>query len=152
MSVLERLNPRERVMVLGGGAVLLVLGVWTYIWQPLSTQRDVQMARIAQYLTVKQIAENAQDIAPVIAKSASAQVPLAPRITQSAENSGIVLARLDPDGSRLRVTVSKAGYDVLIGWIAALEATQNVRVVSVDMARQTEPGQVSLRMMLEDAG
>jgi len=40
----------------------------------------------------------------------------------------------------------------LIEWIAALEATQNVRVVSVEMSRATEPGQVSLRLLLEDAG
>lgn len=150
MNVLERLNPRERVMILGGGAIVLILGVWTYVWQPLNKQRDMQTARIAQYLTVTQIGENAKDVTPVVAKSAASQVPLAPRITQSAESSGILLARLDPEGPRLRVTVSKAGYDVLIGWIAALEATQDVRVVSVEMARQTEPGQVSLRMMLED--
>jgi general secretion pathway protein M len=77
---------------------------------------------------------------------------LAPRITQSAEGAGIPLARLDPEGTRLRITVAKAGYNDLIEWIAALEATQNVRVVSVEMSRATEPGQVSLRLLLEDAG
>lgn len=152
MSILARLNPRERVLVLGGGALLIVLALWSYVWQPMMDQRGVQADRIARYLAVTQIAQNAKDSVPVAVRSPASIVPLAPRITQSAEANNVLLARLDPDGARLRVTVSKAGYDVLIGWIATLEATQNVRVVSVDMARQTEPGQVSLRLMLEDAG
>ena len=37
MSILARLNPRERVIVLGGGAFLIALAAWFYIWQPLAS-------------------------------------------------------------------------------------------------------------------
>lgn len=152
MKLLSRLNPRERVLVLTGGAVLLFYGLWTFVWLPTVSERALQTDRIARYLAVTQIALTADDAVPVAVRSPNAAIPLAPRITQSAEGAGIPLARLDPEGTRLRITVAKAGYNDLIEWIAALEATQNVRVVSVEMSRATEPGQVSLRLLLEDAG
>ncbi|MFC6589488.1 type II secretion system protein GspM [Sulfitobacter pacificus] len=77
--------------------------------------------------------------------------PLAPRITQSAEAAGIPLARLDPEGAQLRVTVAKVGYAEASAWIASLEARDGVRVLAIEMSRLTEPGQITLRMTLEDA-
>jgi type II secretory pathway component PulM len=129
MKLLSRLNPRERMLVLTGGAVLLIYGLWTFVWLPTVSERALQTDRIARYLAVTQIALTADDAVPVAVRSPNAAIPLAPRIT-----------------------VAKAGYNDLIEWIAALEATQNVRVVSVEMSRATEPGQVSLRLLLEDAG
>jgi general secretion pathway protein M len=150
MSILAKLNPRERIMVLGGGAVLIVLAAWLYVWQPLSVERAAQADRIARYLTIIEITRTVGSRAPVVAQGPITVAPLAPRITQSAEAAGIPLARLDPDGARLRVTVAAAGFAELTQWIAILEATEGVRALSVQMARLTQPGQVSMRLMLED--
>jgi general secretion pathway protein M len=150
VSVLEKLNPRERVLMLGGGAILLVLGLWIYIWQPLMAERSIQTARIARYLTVIELARNAGGAGVPRPTTPVQELPLSPRITQSAEAAGIVLARLDPDGPRLRITVAKAGFADLVAWIASLEAGAGVRMITVEMSRLTEPGQVSLRLLLED--
>ena len=150
MSVLSKLNPRERLIVLGGGALLLVLGLWIYVWQPQMAERAVQHDRISRYLAVIEIARNAETPVAVAAPRGAPDVPIGPRVTQSAAAAGIPLARLDPDGSRLRITVAKAGYAELIGWIATLESAEEVRALSVEMSRLTEPGQVSLRLLLED--
>lgn len=150
MNALSKLNPRERLIVLGGGALLLVLGLWIYVWQPLMAERAVQHDRISRYLAVIEIARNAETPVAVAAPRGASDVPIGPRVTQSAAAAGIPLARLDPDGSRLRITVAKAGYAELIGWIATLESAEEVRALSVEMSRLTEPGQVSLRLLLED--
>ncbi|MGR3502566.1 type II secretion system protein GspM [Pseudaestuariivita sp.] len=153
MSVLARLNPRERLLVIGGGAALAVLALWTYAWQPLMAERSAQADRIARYLAIADIARQAETGAqPQPVRPAVASEPLAPRVTQSAREAGIALARLDPDGARLRVTVTRTPYIVLMDWIGTLETERNLRLVMVEMARVTEPGAVSARLVLEDAG
>lgn len=150
MSVLDRLNPRERVIVLAGGAILAGLVAVVYVWQPLAADRAQQTERIARYLAVLEITRSAGRGVPLAESTLVNDTPLAPRITRSAEAVGIPLARLDPEGARLRVTVASAAFDELIRWIAALEAAEGVRAVSVEMARLTQPGQVSMRLTLED--
>ena len=152
MSALARLTPRERLLVLGGGAALAVLALWLYAWQPLLAETRVQQDRIARYLALIEIAQGAADAGGTVPASPPADLPpLGPRVTASAEAAGIALARLDPDGARLRLTVAEADYTALTDWIATLEATRNVRAVSVEMDRLTQPGRVSMRLTLEDA-
>jgi general secretion pathway protein M len=152
MTAFTKLTPREKILLLGGGVMLLVLGLWFYLWQPIAQERHAQRDRIARYLSVISIARAADDRGTVVARQPVNPTALAPRVTQSAEAAGITLARLDPEGARLRVTVAKAGFTDLTVWIAALEASSGMRALSVEMSRLTEPGQVSLRMTLEDAG
>ncbi|QUJ76780.1 type II secretion system protein M [Sulfitobacter albidus] len=151
MSALASLTPRERALVLGGAAVLLVLGTWVYVWQPIARAQDAQADRIARYLTLIELSRQNGGAAARPAAPVLPDTPLAQRLTQSGERAGITLARLDPEGPRLRVTVAEAAYADLIDWIATLEAQSGVRAISVEMSRLTAPGMVSLRMTVEDA-
>jgi Type II secretory pathway, component PulM len=151
MTLLNRLEPRERLLVIGGGAVLLALAGWLYLWQPLMQQRAAQQDRIARYLAVLDITDRAAPAAGTRTPTCLDPMALGPRVTQSAESAGLSLTRLDPEGARLRITVSQAAYVDVMRWIAALEAGACVRATSVEMSRLTQPGQVSLRMTLEDA-
>ncbi len=151
MKALDRLTPRERVLILGGGSILVILAVWFYVWQPIAEARATQQDRITRYLTLIDLARRTGGDPPVAAPVDVPDTPLAQRITQSGEAAGIPLARLDPDGDRLRITVAEAAYSDLIPWIAALESQSGVRALSVEMSRLTGPGMVSLRMMVENA-
>lgn len=150
MTTFKNLTPREQILLLGGGAVLIVIGIWLYVWQPLTAERAQQADRIARYLTIIEIAETADNTQPRAPVVASPTTSLAPRVTQSAEAAGIQIARLDPDDPRLRLTVVKASFVEITSWIAMLEANDGIRAVAVEMSRQTEPGQVSVRMTVED--
>ncbi|MBM1635195.1 type II secretion system protein M [Sulfitobacter mediterraneus] len=151
MKVLARLTVRERVLMIGGAALLLVPAAWFYLWQPIAEMQGTQEARIARYLALIDLARDAE-LAPLAqTKTEARSTPLAQRVTQSSETAGIPLARLDPDGRRLRVTVAEAPYADLIAWIAALETQSGVRALSVEVSRLTAPGTVSLRITLEDA-
>ncbi|MDF1727660.1 MAG: type II secretion system protein M [Sulfitobacter sp.] len=151
MKWLAGLTPRERLLILGGGAILILLAVWFYVWQPVVQAQAAQSDRIARYLTLIDLARQNGEGAPVAPAPQVPDTPLAQRITQSGEAAGITLARLDPEGARLRITVAEAPYAELIAWIAALEAQSGVRALSVEMSRLTGPGMVSLRMMVENA-
>lgn len=150
MSFLDRLEPREKKLVIAGGAVLIALGMWLYVWEPLTQQRAEQENRIARYLTVLDITDRVDPIQRDSAPTCTDAGALAPRVTQSAETAGIPLTRLDPEGARLRITVAETAYVDAMRWIADLERRSCVRTVSVDMSRLTQPGQVSLRITLED--
>lgn len=150
MTAFSRLTSREKWLLIVGSGVFLVLGLWVYIWQPVNEQRALQQDRIARYLSLIDIAGQTQGVTrPAIATCSNTNV-LGPRITRSAEASGIPLARLDPDGPRLRITVSNTGYADATSWISELEATTCTKVVAVEMVRLAEPGTISLRMTLED--
>lgn len=151
MRGLGDLTLRERLLVLGGATLLVVVGAWLYLWQPILEAQRTETERIARYLTMVELARTT-DSAPLLRNQPTVpDAPLAQRVTRSGEAADIPLARLDPDGSRLRVTVAEGDYAVLMSWIAMLEAQEAVRAVSVEMSRLTEPGSVSLRITLEDA-
>ncbi|MCX7560526.1 type II secretion system protein GspM [Sulfitobacter sp. F26204] len=151
MRAFRNLTLREQIMVSCGGAILVVLALWYYVWQPVMSDRSLQADRIARYLTILDIARTTREDAPRKVVSTPSSTPLAPLVTQSAQAAGIPLSRLDPEGARLRVTVAKLGYNEATTWIANLESASGLRLLSVEMTRLTEPAQVSLRMTLEQA-
>lgn len=151
MTMLDRLSVREKGLVIGGGVLLLLIGLWLYVGQPLMQQRALQEDRIARYLAVLDITDQFDPMTRDTATHCAQTTALGPRITQSAEAFGVPLTRLDPEGPRLRITVAETGYVAAMMWISELEARICVRAISVEMSRLPQPGQVSLRMTLEDA-
>lgn len=151
MTMLDRLSVREKGLVIGGGVLLLLIGFWLYVWQPLLHQRALQEDRIARYLAVLDITDQFDPMTRDSATHCAQTTALGPRVTQSAETVGMPLARLDPEGPRLRITVAETGYVAAMMWISELETRMCVRAISVEMSRLPQPGQVALRMTLEDA-
>lgn len=151
MKALAGLTPRERALILGGAALLVIFGAWFYLWQPIAQAQRHEEQRIARYLALIDMTGKTDGALASRIEPEMPDTPLAQRVTQSGEAAGIPLVRLDPDGPRLRVTVAKASYADLIAWIASLEARSAVRTLSVEMSRLTAPGTVSLRLTLEDA-
>ncbi|WP_281709344.1 type II secretion system protein GspM [Phaeobacter italicus] len=150
-TLLTRLTPREQLLLAAGAALITLLGTWSLVWQPIKAQNALQEDRIARYLTLISLARDTQEGMTTQPTICGEQTALAPRITKSAETANIPLSRLDPEGTRLRITVATARYSDAMQWIAALEATACVTVTAVEMIRLPEPGQVSIRMTLEDA-
>ena len=149
-TLLARLTPREQILLTAAGALFIVIGVWTWVWQPITAQNALQKERIARYLTLISLARETQNTLPAQPAPCAQETALAPRITKSAETANIPLTRLDPEGTRLKLTVATTQYADVMQWIAALEATSCVTVSDVDMTRLTQPGQISVRMTLED--
>lgn len=142
------LTPREKRLLGIGGAALMGLALWLYAWQPLVARQAAQQDRMARYLAILDIV--AQAPADGTARTCAGNGGLAPRVVDSAEQVGILLARLDPEGPRLRITVAETRFEQAIAWISELETRACTSAVAVDMTRLTAPGMVSLRITLED--
>ena len=169
MRALDRLSPRERVLVLGLLPLAVVALAWQLAFVPIQRGRAEARAEIAAWRQVAATARAAADRAadrtadraggaavnaalPAAAPAdAAPRAPLASRVTDSAEVASLDLRRLEPDGPRLRVTLSDAPFDRVIDWIAALEGGAQVVVVAAEIDRRPEPGTVTALLTLAEA-
>lgn len=151
MSALSRLNPRERVLVLGALPLILVVALVWYVWLPLTEERRARTAEIAAYRLIAASAEAAASHPEDARPTPNAdRAPLAARVTASAEAAALSLRRLEPEGELLRVTVDEADFDSVLSWITHLETQAAVGVAAIEAERRLAPGVVSLRLTLEE--
>ncbi len=148
MTVLDRLSARERVLL---GAILplaLIVAGYRLAWSPIEVARAARSDEIARYRMVAMAADHRDTAAPAAAPVDRG--PLATRITRSADAAGLSLRRLEPDGTMLRVSIDEAAFADVMGWLAALETEEGVRVAAIQMDRRLAPGAVSAQITLEE--
>lgn len=150
MSWFQALTHRERVLVLGGGLLLVTLMLWRFGWQPIQQERRALHEDITRYLALAQVADAAAAQGGAKKTAVQPSVPLAQRVTRSAEVAGVALARLDPEGESLRVTVEQVRFAELLEWIVALETIEGATAQYLEISRLPEPGTVSARLTLEN--
>lgn len=134
------LSRRERILV-GTmatllGAVILIYGVI----KPLQSARAAAIADIRTYetLTARIRAAGTLITTPVQRR----QGPPAQVATTAAGTFGLTITPEATPGG-IRVTIADASYDSLMGWLADLSATSDLRVRSAAIQRRDAPGRVS---------
>lgn len=149
MQMLQNLSPRERTLVTLLLPVLILAAGFQFIWTPLQANRAALAAEITAYShVIDQIA--ALGTAPNIPMSDEPpSLPLSTRVTQSAEQAGLELRRLEPEANMLRVTLDDVAFANVILWLSDLESSQSVIVSDIDIDRRTAPGTVSARLLLK---
>lgn len=150
-AFLARLSPRERLMIGLGLPLVLLVGAWVLVWQPVQADISAMRDRIAEARGVR-AALDRYPAGEAAAPAAMARGPVAGRVTRSAEAAGITLARLEPAGTGLTAFVDSAPFDDIVDWIARMEADEGLRLTAIDLARRADPGFVSARLDLEEAG
>ncbi|MFN4100963.1 MAG: type II secretion system protein GspM [Pararhodobacter sp.] len=145
---LTGLNARERIAVAGAGVLLTGLAGWTLIWQPLQQARQSGYERIAEIDRAIALAQAAGPAFGERRRPPQTEAPAA-LITRTASEAGLFIRRLEPEGSGFAVSFDQAPFDVMIAWLAGLEADHTLAVTTLDLERQTTPGVVSARMHLE---
>lgn len=150
-AAFARLSPRERLLIGVGLPLLGIVGAWIYVWQPVQTDLGVLRAQIAETRGV-QTALDRHPPGQVAVQAAAIRGPVASRVTRSAEAAGITLARLEPSGTGLTALVDAAPFDDIVAWIVLMETDEGLRLTAVELARRADPGVVSARLELEDAG
>jgi general secretion pathway protein M len=148
-AYLSRLTLRERLLILIGLPLALMVAAYQFLWVPLSLARADYASQIAAYRLVTETAATAQTT-PIAPVSRQLNDPISVRVTQSAEAAGLVLRRIEPDGAAVRVTLDDADFTQLLLWITELEYAQSVKVNAIEIDRRTAPGTVSARATLED--
>jgi general secretion pathway protein M len=134
---------REKLMLIGVGAILVAYLAFAALWQPLVQQRAAMMADIARYARLQPALAIAAANAGGSGLPASAEMPIPTILTETAGSFGLTIRRLQPSGTTAEVTLDDAAFDTVLPWIDVLERDHALRIVAVSMARRPAPGLIS---------
>jgi len=144
----QNLQPRERLIVLGGVAAALLIAVWFGVMR-LHAQTEVLRDAVAakQRMLV--------EIGRVGTRPVAQQNPGAPQATLvvvidgSAREHGITLSTRRPDGpDGVQVAFSNVPFDMLLEWLVALEKQSSVGVEAASFTTAKQKGIVNGQLTL----
>lgn len=136
-------TPRERAMLWGLGAGVLLWLVVVAVWQPLQAQRANLTAQTARYQTAAQMLAN-----PVQVAVGSDPRPVAVIVADSAATFGLIIRRLQPTGDQVQVVLEDAPFEAVLLWIEAVTTDHALQLQSVDLIRRPAPGVVAATLMV----
>ena len=131
-------NPRERVMLLGLGALALLWLAIAGIWQPLQAHRTSLASQIARYDAAAQMLANPAQIA---APTDPRPVPVI--ITETAATFQLTIRRLQPTGDQVQIVLEDAPFEPVLLWVEALLRDHALTLQSLDLIRRPAPGVVA---------
>lgn len=148
------LQPRERLIVGGGGAALGVLLFYLLLWAPL--HRDLTRLRTDVPKAAEQLAWMRTQAARVNQLRAAAPTQLKSGgllgfVEQSATAFNVKqnIKRIEPEGSNaVRLVVDGVSFNNLVSWLANLHKQGGVRVDNASFEGQSTPGIVNARLLL----
>ena len=155
---LENLDPRERMMVVAGGALFVLFLIYIMVWSPLHSGYDSMQETVEeQRATALWMQESAQTLKGLPGSAGSAAQGLGGRSLLSVADStaragglGPALKRVEPEGSdSVRVWLEGAPFDVLVKWLGTLSTIHGVNAETVTMERSDATGRVNARLTLQ---
>lgn len=148
--------PRERRMVGGGAAVLVLALIYLVLVEPAwkgrrEIARDLPALR-AQVAQMDALAAEAGRLAGAPAGTDS-PAQLRERIEQSALSAGLSpRTQVQLVGERIEVRAKEVAFAQLTEWLDVVLRETRVRVIDVSIVRELAPGLVSARVALEGPG
>jgi len=155
---LESLEARERMLVMGGSALLVVFLLLVLVWLPVRAGYSNLKASVAeQRETAAWMQRSAQQLAGLKRSGGTDSAGLGGRsllaVTDSTARAGGLgaeLKRVEPEGrDSVRVWLDGAAFDVLVKWLATLSSTHGIQVDSATFERSDVAGRVDARLTLQ---
>jgi len=158
MAYWAQLKPRERMLLIGGGVFIILLMLYSLLWDPLVKKADqlnnsipAQMELVAWMeqaaLEVQELKANKQEKPQI--KGGQSMLAV---IDRTAKQRRLSMKRVEPDGStRVRVWLERASFDDLLLWIGSVQREYGIRIDSVVVDKEDEPGLVNARLTFEGA-
>lgn len=158
---LDKLNPRERLIVLGGGALLLlglIVGGWVSFVNDVERLREV----VVEQRSVGQWMESAAVEAAKLRKGGGAQQSvtrgggsLLALADQTAKRNGLgsAMTRVEPDGSdKVRIRLERVNFNKMMVWLEELHSRHAVSIDSITVDQHEDSGMANVRLTLKGAG
>jgi general secretion pathway protein M len=156
---LERLAPRERLMVMTAAAVVALLLVYALIWSPLrSGYLALQDSVAGQRDTAVWMQESAALLARLRGSGTGASKGLGGQSLLSLADStaragglAAALKRVEPEGGNsVKVWLENAAFDQLVLWLGSLAERYGVSADTVSLERVADAaGRVNARLTLQ---
>ena len=154
-----QINSRERLVIVGGALMLMIVIVYFYLWQPLSQERLRLRASLPQLkLSAAQMRANVGEVmqlkanlnqAPLSAQSLRTMLEQSAAAYKLRDN----LSQIDADGdNRIRLRLASVPFDDWIQWLAQLQTQYRMRLESCRVEGLAQPGIVKIQAVLAGAG
>lgn len=156
------LEARERrTLILGGIALAIILYIFA-IWLPAHRKADALEARLAEQQALLAWMQQASAEAQALRAASgggntvvgTGNQALFSFVDQSAREAGLAdaLRQVEPTGDqRVRVTLQKANFDVVMNWLATLKTRHGVDASALTIRRTDTEGLVDAQLVLEAA-
>jgi general secretion pathway protein M len=151
---LAQLAPRERLLVIGGGIVLLITLLYLLLWEPLvlaHTQRAAALQSERALATRIEVAAAEAQRNRGSGNTANLSMSLLAAVDQTSRSPtlGKAPARVQPEGEReVKVWLEGVAFDNLLRWLQELETRYGISASSAEIERGDAAGTVSARLTL----
>ena len=153
------LEPRERLLVTGGGVVLLVLLLYLMIWEPIAGSYQTLNASVAeQKKTLVWMKQAAAELKLLQRSGSSTARGLGGRsllavVDQSARSGGLgpAIKRIEPEGGKgVKLWLEGVAFDPMILWLGKITRTYQIETSIITIEPQGG-GRVNARLTLLDS-
>ncbi len=148
-------DPRERVLILVGAALLALFLLHAMIWSPLANgyestksqlyklRKDIVWMRSAAKVLVLNKRHKPLN-------NTSSQGSLPTLVDQSARSTGIisVIKRVEPRKDKVQVILQRAHFGKLLRWIEILHQRHKLSITQISINRSRQAGFVNVRVLL----
>ncbi len=154
----QSLNERERLMVLGGGMVVLILLLYAMIWRPVmqgvvNQRAELERANKLLVWMKKSISDVRAQEGP--GRGGAPRPPgqsLLSLIDSTAKTSGFgaQVKRVKPDGeNKVQIWIDDVSFDKVIAWLQGLQELYGIQITGTSIDRGNVDGQVNVNVQLE---
>lgn len=137
-------------------AVLLLLGalaIFVFVARPMVQQQarlERELAqRTAQLAAMREAAWQLRAHMPRVPGGDAQDASVLAVVAHSARAAALGIERMQPEGEHgVRISFEEIGFDVLIAWLAELEAGHGLRARTLQLERAERPGRVAGEALL----
>jgi len=153
----QQREPRERAILAGGAALLLVALLYAFVWEPITQDRKRLQTRVPQLIASARQIE--QDAAEIERLKALPRAPVSAQGLQSAIEQAAVAGNVrekitrvtTESNNRSRVQFAEVAFDQWLAWVATLQNEQRIRVEAAQVEALAEPGMVKVNAVFVSA-
>lgn len=152
----HNLQQREQRVLLAGGAALVVLMLYTLVWDPYQQEmRRLHETVAAKRLDLASMQQAAAEIETLRRSGAGGSLPSGQSIMGIIDSSakqfsvGAGIKRIQPEGERsVKVWAEQVSFDDLIHWLDDVQKKYGIAIHTISVERQEVNGLVNVRMEL----
>ncbi|WP_454779557.1 type II secretion system protein GspM [Klebsiella michiganensis] len=150
LALWQQRTRRERHLLLGMGAMLLIGLIYYALWQPWQNREAQWRQTLAREQSSLRWMRQQTPLLQQLNQRKPSAAPEEPStvIMREAGRHGIAIVRLQPQGSRLSLTVQPADFQALMAWLDALgQAGMTTATLAVTAVAQ-QPGWVTINTLV----
>ena len=146
-------DAKERPIIAGLAAAVVILLLWSVVWKPLSDWRDIASSRYENaqslYDWMRANAAGARRAAIAATRGGDTRRSILPMITRAANGQGLVLNRLQPEtNGAVSVVVQGQSFNALLTWLNQLQENNGIFVQRISLDAEGHPGLVNAQLRL----